>query len=161
MRNAPADYDCPFCRLANSLSKPAHDSAIILVEPRVFAFVPLHHYAGIRGNCLVAPRDHYENALDVPDELGADIFRATRLIANAMQDAFGCEGFSTRQHNGPAGDQDVWHFHLHVFPRFQDDGLYGGKRAAYEAHERLELADRLRTAIGKRLNTKPRNSPGR
>jgi hypothetical protein len=45
-----------------------------------------------------------------------------------MRDAFGCEGISTRQHNGPAGNQDVWHFHLHVFPRYPNDGLCGGKR---------------------------------
>ena len=148
MKNAPPGYECPFCRLAESLSKPARDPAIILVEPRIFALVPLHHYAGIRGNCLITPRDHYESVQDIPDDLGNEFFRATRMLANAMQDAFGCEGISTRQHNGPAGDQDVWHFHLHVFPRFRDDGLYGGARAPYEPGERLEVADRLRGALG-------------
>jgi histidine triad (HIT) family protein len=155
MKNAPAGYECPFCHLAATPPNLAPESAIILIEPRIFAFVPLHHYAGIRGNCLVAPRAHFENVLDIPDDLGDDFFRATRLIANAMQDAFGCEGISTRQHNGPAGGQDVWHFHLHVFPRFRDDGLYGGDRALYETAERLEAADRLRGALGKCLGTRP------
>jgi len=147
MKNAPPAYECPFCRLAETLSEPAPASAIILVEPRIFAFVPLHHYAGIRGNCLVAPRAHCENVLDIPDDLGNDFFRATRLIANAMQNAFGCEGISTRQHNGPAGDQDVWHFHLHVFPRFRDDGLHRGDKLLYESDERLAVAGRLRDAL--------------
>jgi histidine triad (HIT) family protein len=149
MKNAPAGYQCPFCHLAETLSTPNLKPEIILVEPRVFAFVPLHHYAGIRGNCLVVPRVHYENVLDIPDELGSDYFRATRLIANAMQDAFGCEGISTRQHNGPAGNQDVWHFHLHIFPRFRNDGLYGGEGALYETDERIEVADRLRESLEK------------
>jgi histidine triad (HIT) family protein len=161
MKNAPAGYECPFCRLAETLPKAAPESAIILIEPRIFAFVPLHHYAGIPGNCLVAPRAHYENVLDIPDDLGADFFRATRLIASAMQDAFGCEGISTRQHNGPAGDQDVWHFHLHVFPRFRDDGLYGGDRAPYETEERLGVANRLRRALEERLRMRPNTSPER
>ena len=139
----------PVCRLAESLPAPAPDSAIVLIERRVFAFVPLHHYAGIRGNCLIAPRAHFENVFDIPADLGADFFRATRSIAQAMRDAFGCEGISTRQHNGPAGDQDVWHFHLHVFPRSRDDGLYGGDRALFEPLERLEVAGRLRDALGK------------
>ena len=147
MKNAPVGYECPFCHVAKALPAPAPESAVVLVEPRVFAFVPLHHYAGIRGNCLIAPRLHYENVLDIPDDLGNDFFRATRLLASAMKEAFSCEGISTRQHNGPAGDQDVWHFHLHVFPRFRDDGLYAGHRAPYVAEERLEVADRLRTAL--------------
>jgi histidine triad (HIT) family protein len=147
MKNAPVNYECPFCRVAETLPTPPPESAVILVEPRVFAFVPLHHYGGIRGNCLIAPRLHYENVLDIPDSLGDDFFRATRLLANAMKEAFGCEGISTRQHNGPAGDQDVWHFHLHVFPRFRDDGLWGGHKAPYVTEERLEVADRLRTAL--------------
>lgn len=103
MKNAPCGYECPFCRVAETLPAPAPESAIVLVEPRVFAFVPLHHYAGIRSNCLIAPRLHYENVLDIPDELGNDFFRVTRLLASAMQKVFGCEGISTRQHNGPAG----------------------------------------------------------
>jgi histidine triad (HIT) family protein len=155
MKNAPAGYQCPFCHLAETLQAPTPKREIILVEPRVFAFVPLHHYAGIRGNCLVAPRAHYENVLDIPDELGSDFFRATRLIANAMRDAFGCEGISTRQHNGPAGNQDVWHFHLHVFPRFRNDGLYGGDAALYGTEERLEVAERLRDTLEGRLRKSP------
>ena len=147
VKNAPAGYQCPFCHVAATLPTPASESAVILVEARVFAFIPHHHYGGIRGNCLVAPRLHYENVLDIPDDLGNDFFRATRTLAIAMKKALGCEGISTRQHNGPAGDQDVWHFHLHVFPRFRDDGLWGGHKAPYVAEERVELADRLRVAL--------------
>lgn len=146
MKNAPLGYDCPFCRLANTLLGPAPESAVVLVAPRVFAFVPLHHYGGIRGNCLIAPRLHYENVLDIPEDLGADFFRATRILAAAMLEAFGCDGISTRQHNGPAGNQDVWHYHLHVFPRFHDDGLWGGDKVLYLPEERVEAAGRLRAA---------------
>ena len=113
----------------------------------MFAVVPTHHYAGIRGNCLVVPRSHYENVFDIPDKLGGDFFRATRRLAHAMRDAFGCEGISTRQHNGPAGDQDVWHFHLHVFPRYPDDGLRAGQKIPYTPGERIEVAASLRAAL--------------
>lgn len=147
MKHAPPDYQCPFCYVAETLPTPAPESAVVLVEPRVFAFVPLHYYGGVRGNCLIAPRSHYENVFYTPDDLGNDLFRATRLLAVAMQKAFGCQGISTRQHNGPAGDQDVWHFHLHVFPRFPGDGLWGGNKELYATAERLDVADRLRAAL--------------
>jgi histidine triad (HIT) family protein len=147
MRNAPPDYQCPFCLLAQSLPAQARESAVVLVEQRVFAFVPLSHYGGIRGNCLIAPRMHYENVLDIPDDFGNDFFHATRLLAAAMRRVFNCHGISTRQHNGPAGNQDVWHYHLHVFPRFDGDGLWGGDKARYAPEERQEVAARLRAAL--------------
>jgi histidine triad (HIT) family protein len=64
-----------------------------------------------------------------------------------MRKVFRCEGISTRQHNGPAGDQDVWHYHLHVIPRYPDDGLHAGRKVPYASGERIELAARLRAAL--------------
>jgi histidine triad (HIT) family protein len=147
MKNAPPGYDCPFCRLAASLPDPGLESPVVLIERNIFAVIPLHHYAAIKGNCLIVPRHHYENVFDIPDDLGADFFRATRRLSVAMQKAFACEGISTRQHNGPAGDQDVWHYHLHVFPRSANDRLYAGERVLYAPQERMELAERLRHAL--------------
>jgi histidine triad (HIT) family protein len=147
MKNAPDRYDCPFCRIAEALPNPAPESAVVLVQRSVFAFVPIHHYGGITGNCLIAPKVHFENVLDIPDDLGAEFFQATRRLSQAMIRAFGCEGISTRQHNGPAGDQDVWHFHLHVFPRFVHDDLHAGRKELYASTDRLAAADRLRLAL--------------
>ncbi|TKS54870.1 HIT family protein [Luteimonas yindakuii] len=147
MKNAPPGYDCPFCAIAGTLPSPAPESAVVLVDANVFALVPTHHYAGIQGNCLVVPRRHYENVFDIPDDLGSEFFCATRRLANAMRSAFCCGGISTRQHNGPAGDQDVWHYHLHVFPRYPDDGLHAGQKLPYATAERIELAARLRAAL--------------
>ncbi|QNK03796.1 HIT domain-containing protein [Dyella telluris] len=119
----------------------------MLMDDNVFALVPTHHYGGIKGNCLVVPRDHYENVLEMRDNLGSDFFRVTRRLSHAMLSAFGCEGISTRQHNGPAGNQDVWHYHLHVFPRYPGDGLYGGQKVPYSTEERMALAAKLRAAL--------------
>lgn len=147
MKHAPPGYTCPFCGMARTLPSPAPESAIVLMDDDVFALVPAHHYAGIKGNCLVVPRNHYENVLDIPDRLGNAFFRATRRLAQAMRAAFRCEGISTRQHNGPAGDQDVWHYHLHVFPRYPGDGLHAGQKLPYTTEERMALAARLRDAL--------------
>jgi histidine triad (HIT) family protein len=93
------------------------------------------------------PRDHHENVFDIPVELGTDILRATRKLASAMRTTLACEGISTRQHNGPAGDQDVWHFHQHVFPRYTGDELWKGQKATYDEKERVDLAARLAAAV--------------
>lgn len=60
----------------------------------------------------------------LPIEMAAEIHRAAHLTAFAMKNTYGCEGISTRQHNEPAGNQDVWHYHLHVYPRYKNDNLY-------------------------------------
>jgi histidine triad (HIT) family protein len=78
------------------------------------------------------------------------VYATTQRIATAMRKAYECPGTSMRQHNEPAGGQDVWHFHVHVFPRWAGDRLYArdddvawttpGQRAPY--------AEKLRAALG-------------
>jgi histidine triad (HIT) family protein len=87
----------------------------------------------------VIPAAHFENLYDLPDALGADIHRVARRVAIAMKTAYGCAGVSTRQHNESAGNQDVWHYHLHVFPRYPGDDLYGSRGAFLPAHERSQV----------------------
>ena len=71
---------------------------------------------------------------------------AIRDTALALKTAFDCDGVSTRQHNEPAGNQDVWHYHLHVFPRFTDDGLYASRGEWVDADRMRRYADRIRAA---------------
>lgn len=147
MNHASPEYECPFCDIGETLTTASRDSAIVFVDAHVFVLIPLHYYGGIKGNCLVVSRSHYENLLQIPDELGACVFSAARRLAHAMLWALGCEGISTRQHNGAAGDQDVWHYHLHVIPRYSGDGLHAGRKDIYTYKERVELASRLRAEL--------------
>ena len=65
-----------------------------------------------------------------------------------MKEAYSCDGISTRQHNEPAGNQDVWHYHLYVFPRYAGDGLYSAERLRYNDEEREHYANLLRESLG-------------
>jgi histidine triad (HIT) family protein len=60
-------------------------------------------------------------------------------------ETYRCEGISTRQHNGPAGNQDAFHYHLHVFPRNDRNDLYGQPARLATVDERTPYADRLRS----------------
>ena len=77
------------------------------------------------GHVLVVPTEHVENIYDMPGELAASVHETARKVAIAFMETYGCDGTSTRQHNEPGGNQEVWHFHVHVFPRYEGDGLYG------------------------------------
>lgn len=113
------------------------------------AFVASHWWENNHGHVLVVPVLHYENLYELPDDVGADIFAMSRRIALALRRGYGCDGISTRQHNEPAGYQDVWHYHLHVFPRYGNDRLYpadGNKRLS-TTEERVPFVAKLRKAL--------------
>jgi len=68
-------------------------------------------------------------------------------MALALKGVYNCEGVSTRQHNEPAGDQDIWHYHVHITPRFTQDRFYQSEKVANPESERLEQARRLRAYV--------------
>ena len=78
------------------------------------------------------------------------MYAAAARVARALRSSYGCDGTSTRQHNEPGGGQDVWHFHVHVFPRHDGDDLYGGDADVRwtAPEERAPYAARLRSALG-------------
>jgi len=147
--HAPEGYDCPFCRIVSQCADAAwlQQSDVIFHDPLVTAFVPYHYYAGIKGNVLVVPNQHFENIFDIDYRLGAELLRVVQRLAFAMKTAYNCEGISTRQHNEPAGYQDTWHYHEHVFPRYTGDNLYGGRKERYDPEERLYHAELLRRQL--------------
>jgi len=116
----PDGYDCPFCRIANGHlpGRVVHRTEDVMV------LVNIKWWPNNPGGLLVVPVEHHENAYDLPPDLGMSIQWAIRASAKALKSAFRCDGVSTRQHNEPAGNQDVWHHHTHVFPRYYGDRLY-------------------------------------
>lgn len=95
----------------------------------------------------MVPNKHFENIFELPAVIAAEIHRIAQLIAFAMKDTYNCDGISTRQHNEPAGNQDVWHYHLHVYPRYNGDNLYMTKGEYTEPNERPFYAEKLRSWI--------------
>jgi histidine triad (HIT) family protein len=140
----PVDYRCPFCR--NLLGDSDLPLEILHRDEHVFVKMNPGWWTNNPGSVLVVPVEHHENVFDLPPDLGTPIQRAVRHAAIAMKGAFGCDGVSTRQHNEPAGNQDVWHYHVHVFPRWDGDGLYSSERSPADPDELRRRADELRAA---------------
>lgn len=143
--HAPPDYACPFCR---NVTTGGSDLPLEIVRRYEDVFVKMNPRWWPRnpGGVLVVPLGHFENVYDLPVELGRPIQQAVRDTALAMKTAFGCDGVSTRQHNEPGGDQDVWHYHVHVFPRFVGDQLYGSRGGPADPVALRMAADALRAA---------------
>jgi histidine triad (HIT) family protein len=136
----PEGYVCPFCRIA---AGHLPDRVVHRTED-VMVLVNIKWWPNNRGGLLVVPVEHHENVYELPPDLGMPIQWAIRQSATALKSAFGCDGVSTRQHNEPAGNQDVWHHHTHVFPRYFGDRLYDLQGDLIPLEEVNEVAALLR-----------------
>jgi len=145
--HAPEGYVCPFCLIAKSienedvLTKP---SDIFYHDKFITAFIASHWWGINKGHVLIIPNQHFENIYDLPADYSAKIHGFEKKVAIALKKVYKCDGVSSRQHNEPDGNQDVWHYHLHVFPRYKDDNLYTMERKWVTVEERLVYAKKLR-----------------
>jgi histidine triad (HIT) family protein len=104
------------------------------------------------GKLLVIPNVHASYLADLPAETGAQMFRVAQTLAAALRrSGLRCEGANLFLSDGRAAGQDVFHVHLHVLPRFADDGIklrFGQGHAIYPARSELDrLAEQIRHAL--------------
>ncbi|GGB46728.1 hydrolase [Flexivirga endophytica] len=150
-RHEPVGYRCPFCAFQRGEWNDRNAASDLVVQRElVFARIAPKWWPENAGGALVIPNEHVENLYELPTDVGHALWDLTREVAIGMRETYGCQGVSTRQHNEPAGDQDVWHLHLHVLPRYDGDDLYLRHRAAryVDAAERADFAARLSDALG-------------
>jgi histidine triad (HIT) family protein len=122
----PADYNCIFCKLISGVESEHNKlSDIVFENDLAIAVVAPRWWPNNKGSLLVIPKRHYENIYEIDDSHLAAIGIVSKKLAIAIRQTYqGCKGVSTRQHNEPIGGQDVWHFHAHIFPRYENDNLY-------------------------------------
>ena len=148
MYHTPPNYVCPFCDwLAGNETEFKQKDDIVLETDTIVAFISPKWWINNPGHVIIIPKRHSENIYDIDDDTLSQAAIASKRIAQAIRKTYpGCSGISTRQHNEPDGNQNVWHFHTHVFPRYPNDKLYenhANKRTALLA-ERMPYAVRLR-----------------
>jgi len=108
---------CIFCEV--SVRKAP--ASFVYNDKEVFAIMSLEQPNPYK--VLVIPHTHIESIYDLNDELAASIFQVTAKIARAIRNVSHCDGLNLVQSNGKAGQQDVFHFHLHIVPRFTGDQI--------------------------------------
>jgi histidine triad (HIT) family protein len=153
----PKGYECPFCRVVSGIEIPnkgTKQSDVVYQNQHVTAFIASKWWPNNKGHVLVVPNAHFENIYELPVEYAVEIHRAAQLAAFAMRNTYGCDGVSTRQHNEPGGGQDVWHYHLHVYPRYIGDQFYLTEGQDSDPDERHYYAERLHTWIQQNAETK-------
>ena len=109
--------DCIFCKIVAG-ELPAER---VQEDEHTVSFMDLNPWT--RGHALVIPRHHSKNLYEVPDEDLRHTAAAAKLLAEHMRDRLRCDGVNLLNACEPAAWQTVFHFHIHVIPRYVDDPL--------------------------------------
>ena len=133
---------CVFCAIAAGRA-PAQ---MVLEDDETVAFLDIH--PACSGHTLVIPRQHYRNLFDIPAETSAAVMRSAARVACVLRQVLEPDGMNLFQASERAGFQSVFHFHVHVVPRWHGDGIRPPWRPGHVDGPVLHaLGERLRAAV--------------
>lgn len=109
------DCNCIFCKLANgeiptkSIYEDENFNVILDMGPAT------------KGHALILPKQHYKNLYELPEETAGEVMKLAKKMVIKMTEKLGCDGFNLVQNNNEVAGQTVFHFHLHLIPRYEND----------------------------------------
>ncbi|MCR5734948.1 MAG: HIT family protein [Lachnospiraceae bacterium] len=128
--------DCIFCKLANG-DIPTN----MVFENDEFAVI-MDAAPATKGHCLILPKDHFPNIYEIDEETAGKAFKLAKKMAASLTEKLGCDGFNIVQNNGETAGQTVFHFHIHLIPRYKDDGQrIGWKQGSPSKEEQAAILD--------------------
>lgn len=108
--------DCIFCKIANG-----QIPSKTLYEDERFRVI-LDLAPATKGHALILPKNHAANLYELPEDVASKVLVLAKKMVAKMTDALKCDGFNLVQNNGTVAGQTVSHFHVHLIPRYEDDG---------------------------------------
>ena len=140
--------NCVFCRDVIRGRK----ASIVYENDSVIAFMDIAPVEP--GHVLVVPKDHYVNIMDIDEPVYLEVHRVTRMISPAIVRAVGADAVNIGQNNGACANQRVFHYHVHIIPRFCSRELNWGRRTM-EDEELEQMAVLIRNEIADRVGRIP------
>lgn len=153
INHAPKDYKCPICLGINGVESEdtlLKQADLVFKDRLVSVFINSFWIPTCEGHVIVVPNDHFENIYEMPDDINHRISEVIKMMALAMKKAYKCDGITTRQNNEPAGDQHAFHYHHHVFPRYDDDSFninLTKKSVLSDPKDRIKFADKVKNVL--------------
>ena len=108
--------DCIFCKLANGII-PTNS----IYEDDNFNVI-LDLGPATKGHALILPKEHYANIYEIPEETAGKAMILAKKLATKMTDKLGADGFNLVENNNECAGQTIFPFHLHLIPRYENDG---------------------------------------
>lgn len=135
--------DCLFCQIVAG----EIPSAKVYENDDILAFLDIAPIT--KGHTLVIPKEHYSDLESLPKNKLEGILSVSQEIAKIQKQILSADGVNLLQNNGSAAGQEVFHFHMHVIPRFKQDGHHWGWPSDKydDSQEMLELANKMKVEI--------------
>ncbi|WP_130838270.1 HIT family protein [Lachnoclostridium sp. Marseille-P6806] len=130
------DDNCIFCKIANG-EIPSRT----LYEDERFRVI-LDLGAATRGHALILPKEHFADLVELPEDWAAGAMVLAKKMMMKMKAALHADGFNLVQNNGTTAGQTVFHFHIHLIPRYAEDGQTIGWKAGSPTPEELEAVQK-------------------
>nr|WP_238320663.1 HIT family protein [Limisalsivibrio acetivorans] len=101
------------------------------------------------GHVLLIPKEYFENIFDAPESVGSKVYPLLSKLAKAMKEALNCDGINIVQNNGKAAGQEVFHAHIHLIPRYENDGIrFTPQHKEYDSTEHMQqTAEKIKSSI--------------
>lgn len=112
------DDNCIFCRIANG-EIPSRT----VYEDDHFRVI-LDNGPATRGHALILPKDHYADLSEIPEERAAEAMKVAKKVSALLVKQLHADGLNVVQNNGEVAGQTVRHFHIHLIPRYKNDGQH-------------------------------------
>ena len=130
------DCNCIFCKIANG----EIPSATLYEDPDFRVILDLNPAS--KGHALVLPKEHYANVFELPEDLAGKAFVVAKKVASRLSEGLGAIGFNIVQNNGEPAGQTVFHFHIHLIPRYEGDTEHvGWKPGTLSDDDKKEILD--------------------
>ena len=126
------DNNCIFCKIAAG----EIPSKTIYEDDKFRVILDLG--PATKGHALILPKNHYANLYELPEETAGDVMKLAKKMATIMTEKLGCQGFNLMQNNGETAGQTVFHFHMHVIPRYKEDGQVIGWKPGHPTAEEMD-----------------------
>lgn len=107
---------CIFCMIKDKIIP----SSVVYENDYVLAFLDLSQ--ANEGHTLVIPKKHFDTLFEVDDLYICEMMKAVKVVGNAIIKTFNCEGINVLNNSGTAAGQTVMHAHIHIIPRYENDG---------------------------------------
>lgn len=133
------DENCIFCKIAAGEIPSA-----TLYEDEDFRVI-LDLSPASKGHALILPKEHYRNLFDLDDALAAKVLALAKKMTVKLKDVLGCDGYNIVQNNEEAAGQTVFHFHMHLIPRYQGDKVgLGWNMGKLTEEDKAEILNKLK-----------------
>lgn len=136
------DDNCIFCKLANGEIPTA-----TLYEDEDFRVI-LDASPASKGHALILPKEHYADLYELDDEVAAKTLVLAKKMVKKLTPILGCDGYNIVQNNKETAGQTVFHFHMHLIPRYEDDDVtIGWKEHSTEDIDMEQLRQDIKKAL--------------